>query len=138
MSKAKIVFVCEHGAAKSVLAREHFLRLARSRGLDVEALARGTDPDAEISPIVQRGLADDGYDANLARPGALSADDIRSATLVVSFDADVQSMVLDAVRTEQWDGLPSVNTDYASAKVAILARVENLVDQIEMEIRRGS
>lgn len=46
----RIVFVCEHGAAKSVVAAAHFNRLARERGIPYHAVAKGADPQAELAP----------------------------------------------------------------------------------------
>ena len=37
MTPQKVLFVCLHGAAKSVLAAAEFERLARARGLPVTA-----------------------------------------------------------------------------------------------------
>ncbi len=44
-----IVFVCEHGAAKSVIAATYFNKLANEKGLNLKAIARGTHPDQELS-----------------------------------------------------------------------------------------
>ena len=48
----KTVFVCPHGAAKSVIAAEYFQRMARQDGRDIQAVAYGVDPDAEIPATV--------------------------------------------------------------------------------------
>jgi arsenate reductase len=37
----KVVFVCEHGAAKSVIAAAYFNKLAKERNLPYEAVCRG-------------------------------------------------------------------------------------------------
>ena len=47
-----ILFVCLHGAAKSILAAADFQRLAAARGLDLVADAAGTEPDPDITPAV--------------------------------------------------------------------------------------
>jgi hypothetical protein len=44
-----IVFVCEHGAAKSVIATAYFNKLAEERGLPYRATFRGTSPQDELS-----------------------------------------------------------------------------------------
>src|SRR5260370_40499323 len=49
---AKVVFVCEHGSAKSVIAAAHFERLAREEGLLFEVVAPGTPPDPGVSGAV--------------------------------------------------------------------------------------
>ena len=47
-----VLFVCLHGAAKSVLAAADFERLAAERGLAITADSAGTEPDPEIAPGV--------------------------------------------------------------------------------------
>src|SRR5262245_44043426 len=46
----RVLFVCLHGAAKSVVAAAHFRRVAAARGLAVDAAAAGTEPDPELAP----------------------------------------------------------------------------------------
>ena len=58
--KTVVLFVCEHGAVKSVIAAAHFNRLARERHLAMRAVARGTYPEAEIPSNVVSGLRADG------------------------------------------------------------------------------
>ena len=51
-----VVFVCEHGAAKSVIATAYFNKIAAERGLPYRAQFRGTDPQAALSVKVVEGL----------------------------------------------------------------------------------
>ncbi len=44
-----VMFVCEHGAAKSVIATAYFNKLAAERGLPYRATFRGTTPQDELS-----------------------------------------------------------------------------------------
>src|SRR5262245_65728531 len=55
-----IIFICEHGAAKSIVSAAYFNKMARERHLSFRAIARGTNPDREISPKVQDGVQKDG------------------------------------------------------------------------------
>lgn len=64
----RVVFVCEHGAAKSVVAAALFNRMAAERGLAAQAVARGTEPDTVIPAHVRDGLRADGADIGDARP----------------------------------------------------------------------
>ncbi len=62
----KIVFVCEHGSAKSVIAAAYFNKLVKEKNLPYEAVARGTDPDTVISPktkqlLIQENLFDKNF-----------------------------------------------------------------------------
>ena len=51
-----VVFVCLHGAAKSVIAGAHLNRLAAERGWDLCASAAGIEPEPEVPPQVRQGL----------------------------------------------------------------------------------
>lgn len=44
-----VVFVCEHGAAKSLIASAYFNTLAAERGLCARATFRGVDPKDALS-----------------------------------------------------------------------------------------
>ena len=55
-----VVFVCEHGAAKSVVATAYFNKLAAERGLPFRATFRGTAPQDNLSVRAVEGLKADG------------------------------------------------------------------------------
>ena len=55
-----VVFVCEHGAVKSVVAAAIFNQLAADRGLPFRAISRGTDPDAAVPAPGRDGLRSEG------------------------------------------------------------------------------
>src|SRR5262249_60763007 len=82
-----IIFVCEHGAAKSVLSAALFNKLAGERRLNLRAIARGTNPDPEIAPKVARGLLADGLIASEASPKKISKADLAGARRVITFCA---------------------------------------------------
>ena len=64
----RVLFVCLHGAAKSIIGAAHFRRLAAARGLAMDAVAAGTEPDAELAPGAVKGLTGDGLRATPSRP----------------------------------------------------------------------
>src|SRR5262245_13280632 len=78
----RVLFVCLHGAAKSVIGAAHFRRLAAARGLAMDAVAAGTEPDAELAPGAVKGLAADGLAATPGRPRPVTLFDLESATRV--------------------------------------------------------
>ena len=80
-----IVFVCEHGGAKSVIAAAHFNRLAKEQGLPYRAITRGTQPDAEIPANIRRGLAADGLDVAGWIPRQIDDSEIRSGERIITF-----------------------------------------------------
>lgn len=125
---SQVVFVCEHGAAKSVLAATYFNQLAERSGLSVRAVARGTAPEAEVPRTVVEGLTHDGFAPCTLIPTALAAEDCVDASHVVTFDQpQVTSLVPDRARLITWNDLPPVSADYAIARDAVFARVRGLV-----------
>ena len=124
-----IVFVCEHGAAKSIIAAAYFNKLADEIGLELRAIARGTDPDNEVSAKAITGLRADGLTPTESVPQKLSLADIESTQRVVSFcelpDEYEQKAVI-----EQWGNIPPVSENYATARDAILEWVNVLIKEL--------
>src|SRR6185369_16098830 len=104
--RPRVLFVCLHGAAKIVVGAAHFRRLAAARGLAVDAVAAGTEPDAELAPGAVKGLAADGLRASPSRPRPVTLYDLESATRVVSFGCEITPP--GGQRVEQWD-VPAVS-----------------------------
>ena len=129
-ARPRVLFVCLHGAAKSVVGAAHFRRLAAERGLAVDAVAVGTEPDAELAPGAVKGLAADGLAVRPSRPRPVTPYDLESAARVVSFGCDVAPA--RGQRLEQWD-VPAVSDGYAAARERIVANVERLVVELAVE-----
>ena len=68
-----VLFVCLHGAAKSVIASQYFRRLAGEPGIPANTDSAGTEPDPEIPPGVVRGLRGDGIGMRAAMRGIVPA-----------------------------------------------------------------
>jgi protein-tyrosine-phosphatase len=123
----RVLFVCQHGAAKSVVGAAHFRRLAAERGLFLRAAAAGTEPDAELGTNAVTGLAGEGITAAPARPRPVTIYDLETAARVVSFGCDVTPR--SGVEVEQWD-VPAVSDGYEAARDRIVQHVERLVTEI--------
>jgi hypothetical protein len=123
----KIVFVCLHGAAKSVVAAEHFKRLAADRGLAVDVRARGTEPDPELTPAAVAGLRADGFDVGAARPRLVTPGDLAGAWRVVEFGCDLTALAPAGAAIERWGDVPAVSEGYAAARDAMTARLHRLL-----------
>jgi protein-tyrosine-phosphatase len=123
----RVLFVCLHGAAKSVVGAAHFRRLAAARGLAVHAAAAGTEPDPELTPAAVKGLASEGLDPQPRRPRPVTLHDLNAATRVVSFGCDVAT---GGKPVERWDDVPAVSEGYEKARDRIVARVERLVSEL--------
>ncbi len=121
-----VVFVCEHGAAKSIVAASHFNRIARESGVGARAIARGTNPQPALSESAVNGLLADGLEPGEPAPRKLEAEDIAGARKVISFCALPQEYEQEK-GIEHWDNVPPVGEDYGAARDAILARIQQLV-----------
>ena len=121
-----VVFVCPHGAAKSVLAGSYFNRFAAEIGLAARAIARGTEPDAEIS---ERVMEDVGSALCTKQPTRLSAADIATADMLVAFD--LAEPELGAAPDRAWNALPPLSADFELGRAAILGRVVALVAELK-------
>ncbi len=123
-----IIFVCEHGAAKSVIAAAYFNKFAGERNLNTRAIARGTHPDAELSLNTIAGLGQDGLTPTESTPQKLSPADMESAQQIVAF-CELPEEYQNKVTIEQWDNIPPVSENYAAARDAINERLQHLLNQ---------
>lgn len=126
-----IVFVCPHGAAKSVLAAAYCQRLADERGLRLRATAAGTDPDPEISPKVAEALLQEGIDVRDHSPRRATREELASAWRVVSLGCDLGALAPPGLAIERWDDVPSTTEHLAAARGLIAARISRLLDECQ-------
>jgi protein-tyrosine-phosphatase len=124
-----VVFVCEHGMAKSVIAAAHFNRLARVKNLKMRAIARGTNPEDEIPSRVLTGLRADDL-APGEKPTKLSEGDLVGTSRIVTF-CKLPETYYKKVTAEEWDDVPPVSEDYQKARDAILHHIERLLDKLQ-------
>ncbi len=123
-----MLFVCEHGSAKSVLAAAHFNEQARAKGLDVRAISRGTDPDEEIPSHVWQGLETDGLIPDETKPVLLREEDVRDAICVVSFSG-LPKTIESKTTPVSWEDVPPVSEDYDRARHEIVKRIGELLKE---------
>ena len=132
-----VVFVCEHGSVKSLVAISFFNDLARARGLPFRAISRGTYPDSTVPVAIRDGLKRDGYDVSRFQPKLFGAADLPGSRLFVSFDQDIAPVVRESAPIERWDGLPALSSDYGIGRDSIRARVEALVSKLARARKRS-
>jgi arsenate reductase (thioredoxin) len=127
---SRVVFVCEHGSVKSLVAMEYFNRRAKARGLAFRAVARGTEPELTVPRAVRDGLRGDGIDVSAFEPRKFEVSDVYRASLIVSFDQDVAKIVGARARYLKWDDLPGILSDYTRGKDAIVRHVDDLLEEL--------
>jgi protein-tyrosine-phosphatase len=127
-AEAKIVFVCEHGAAKSVIATVDFNKLAAERGLPDRATYRGANPQAELSVSALKGLREDGLALPSTKPSPITSGDVTKATHIFAIGCSLPAHAASSGKAESWDDVPD-DQGYAAQRDAIKKHVERLLDQ---------
>lgn len=128
--KPTILFVCEHGAARSTIAALYFNKIAKEKGLNYKAVFRGTDPDTVLTPGTKKGLTEEGFDVSGIKPLLVNASDINNAFRVVTFDCTIPLKDSLSKPVIKWDGIPPISKDYKIAKDQIVERVEQLISEL--------
>jgi arsenate reductase (thioredoxin) len=127
----QVLFVCEHGNVRSLMAMSYFNRLAEERGLPYRAVSRGTAPDSTTVPLkIVEGLKKDGFDVSGFHPTGVKAADVSASQRVITIDvvlpAEAQA---SGSKTEKWDDVPTA-VDFNVARDSLMGHVKKLVDQL--------
>ena len=128
-----ILFVCEHGSAKSTIAAEHFNKLAGERNLPVQAISRGTDPDSIFPDNVVAGLQSDGLKIGEPRPQKLSQNEIDKSIRIITFCELPDQYEND--HGEDWSDVPPVSENYERSRDQIVERVKRILDEVHSSER---
>jgi arsenate reductase len=123
-----IVFICERGAAKSIVAAAYFNQFANEMGLGFRAIARGTNPDDNLSPQAVKGLSKDGLTPTESVPQKLTEANIQSAQRIVTFGELPIEYHAQAI-IERWDDIPPVDEGYEQARDVIVERIRQMLDR---------
>jgi protein-tyrosine-phosphatase len=128
-----VVFVCEHGAAKSVIATAYFNKLAAERGLPYRATFRGTTPQEALSVRAVAGLKADGVAIPSGAPAAIEASDIAKATHIFAIGCTLPAAAQSSGKAKDWSDVPD-DKGYEGQRDAIVRHVKELLDDLQ---RRG-
>lgn len=128
-----VVFVCEHGAAKSVIATAYFNKLAAERGLPYRATFRGTSPQEALSVRAVAGLRADGVPIPQGTPTAIGDADIKSATHIFAIGCALPAAAMSSGKARDWSDVPD-DKGYEAQRDAIVRHVKELLDDLQ---RRG-
>lgn len=120
-----VVFVCEHGAARSLIASAYFNKLAQKRKLPVRAIFRGLHPDSTLSQIALKGLETDGIAVPNEKPSRLTRQDMTNALQVVALGCTLPQ--LDLEKQRHWEIHSSISQNYGKARHEIKKNVEELL-----------
>jgi protein-tyrosine-phosphatase len=129
--RGPVVFVCEHGNVKSLIAREWFNRLAAERGLELRAVSRGLSPEASVPPAIAERLRGDGFDVSGFAPRALEPADVARAARLVVIGAEPPPWAsLPGLAVERWDGIPPASERYEASRDALRQGIAVLVESL--------
>ena len=131
---APVVFVCEHGNVKSLIAASLFDQVAKDRGLPFRAVSRGLNPEPEVPIKIAEALRGDGVDVSSFKPRALTSADVATASRVIAIGVDLSSFLREKqVPSELWSDVPPASVDYAASRAALLRHIGSLLDELQVK-----
>jgi arsenate reductase len=126
-----VLFLCQHGGAKSVIAAAYFNRLAADGGLPfVAEAAASEEPYAAVVAPVADLLAGEGFAVEGLQPRRASESDFEDAAKVIRIGCDLPADVRAAVDDEAWNDVPAASEDLAGSVRAIRRHVEALAEAL--------
>jgi arsenate reductase len=125
----KILFVCEQGTSKSMIAASYFNKLAEERKLPWRAESCGTNPTDTIPDKVLDGLRSDRVQIVSTKTRKAQQSDIDKADKVILFYS-LPANLKSNNKTSLWNNMPSVSEDYGKARDAITLKVKHLIDSL--------
>jgi protein-tyrosine-phosphatase len=130
----KILFLCPHNAAKSVIAAALLQQAAQQQGLSLEVTSAGTEPSAQVATSVVARLAQDGLDVAAHRSVRVTADQLYAADRVISLGCSLAELEGIAPEIGQsvilWAEIPLPSQDLAGAYDAIAVNVTHLLHDL--------
>jgi arsenate reductase (thioredoxin) len=126
-----VVFICEHGAARSVIAAAYFNKLASERHLNFHAIARGIAAQPGLSASAVTGLQRDNVPFPREKPRNATRQEVQRAVRVVAF-CRVPDSLSGTKRLETFD-VPAPDAGYEASRDAITSHVKALIDELALQ-----
>jgi arsenate reductase len=124
-SKPTILFACIHNAGRSVAAK---VLAEHHAGDAATVLSAGSEPGANINPLVVQVLAERGLASDAERPKLLDHSTLETADVVVTMGCGEACPVFPGKRYEDW-----AIDDPAGQPIEFVRRI---VDEIDGRVRR--
>ena len=125
-----VLFLCPHGAAKSVIAAAYCKRLATRYGFDMSVDFAGTEPAEAISIEVIEKLKDEGIDVSDQRPRLVTEKDLVEADWVFNMGCDLDGMAPPRTPVVHWPDVPSSNQDLDKTAKDIRAHLDRFFERL--------
>ena len=130
----RILILCPHNAAKSVVAAAYLKREASELGLDLQVDTAGTHPDPAVLPVVRERLESEGLAVD-STPRVVADTDLAVADRVVNIGCDRSELPtersIDDWAIPDFSVDPEAAFDALTAHVSVLARELTAIDQAE-------
>lgn len=127
-----VLFACTHNAGRSQIAAALFNRAARGKA---QALSAGTQPAAEIHPVVREAMREIGVELT-ARPQRLTDDLAKEADLLVTMGCGESCPVVPGVARADWPVDDPKGRPIESVRVIVEEigrRVDALVAELQLD-----
>jgi arsenate reductase len=130
----EVVFVCEHGAALSVVSAAYFNKLAKEQHLGFHAVPRGVTPQENLSPQATAGLKQDGLAPDIQKPLGRSQAELDNARRVVTF-FPIPEKYASKTPVENWSDVSSGPESYETSRDTILKHMQELLTWLKAETK---
>jgi glycerol uptake facilitator-like aquaporin len=122
---ATVIFACVHNAGRSQMASAFFNALADPA--KAHAISAGTQPAAEVHPVVQETMREAGIDLSHARPQKLTDDLARGASMLITMGCGDQCPFVPGLAREDWP--------LEDPKGQPPARVREIRDEVRLRVQ---
>lgn len=123
----RVLFLCPHGAAKSVIASAILNDLARRGHLEITSSSAGTEPDDEISSIAVDALLAHQLPVPDGPPQLVTRQLIERADVVVSLGCSIDKLPTRPGRWIDWSDAPAASEDVDALCELLTNRLETLL-----------
>jgi arsenate reductase len=96
-----VLFACTHNAGRSQMAAAFFNELAEPA--KARAISAGTQPAAQVHPVVVEAMQEVGLDLSGARPQRLTPELAATANLLVTMGCGDQCPYVPGLEVEDWE-----------------------------------
>ena len=125
-----ILFLCPHGAAKSVIAAAYCKQLGDKYGFDMAVDFAGTEPDDAISLEVVEKLRAEGIDVTGQSPRLVTEKDLAEADWVFNMGCDLDGLAPPRSPIVHWPDVPSPSQDLDKTAQDIRAHLDRFFERL--------
>lgn len=124
------IFACVHNAGRSQMSAALFNQIADPR--QARAISAGTQPAAQVHPVVVAAMREVGIDLSMAIPQKLTAEIARGAEMLITMGCGEDCPFVPGVELEDWplpDPKGKTIEDARIIRDEIARRIEGLVER---------